>query len=268
MRITTRLFLPILLLSLSHDAVAQSSGMFGPRNLGQSLRPGVSQFDSGLQISPGGSFIGSGRPTGQNDFARPWRQVPQPPIYVPNTYAVLPDGRLVGIVPGQNVSSETESPVANSSQMSSQRAVALETMAQSEASASQPFSMDEGFLGQDASFASSAAALTPSGATPNNLNFRPRRPVQYGFPATTPSGEFRGYLPRVSERMTRLARDHGIQVSSAIRVSVVNGTAIIRGTVGSPGDRSLIANMVAMEPGIGRVSNQMTVVSEQTAPAK
>ena len=59
-----------------------------------------------------------------------------------------------------------------------------------------------------------------------------------------------------------------MQVSSPIRVSVVNGTAILRGVVGSPHERTLIANMARLEPGIERISNQLTVASEGLAPAK
>ena len=77
-----------------------------------------------------------------------------------------------------------------------------------------------------------------------------------------------GYLPLLSERLTRTARDHGMQVASPIRVWVVDGTAILRGVVGSPHDRSLIANMARLEPGIERISNQLDVASEGMAPAK
>ena len=57
----------------SRDALAQSGGMFGPRVLGNTVRPGVSQFDGGLQLAPSGAFVGAGRPNGANMFARPWR---------------------------------------------------------------------------------------------------------------------------------------------------------------------------------------------------
>ena len=52
MRFATWMFLPILFLSLSCEALAQTNGLFGPRVLGSPIRPGASQFDDSLQRGP------------------------------------------------------------------------------------------------------------------------------------------------------------------------------------------------------------------------
>ena len=73
MRAVALIFPSILLFSLSGEASAQSGGLFGPRDLGTPIRPGVSQFDDGLQLAPSGAFVGTGRPKGGNLFAKIWQ---------------------------------------------------------------------------------------------------------------------------------------------------------------------------------------------------
>jgi hypothetical protein len=299
MRAVALIFWPILLCSLSGEAPAQSGGLFGPRDLGNPIRPGVSQFDDGLQLAPSGAFVGAGRPKGGNLFARPWQPASAAPVYVPFPYATLPNGQVVVIPPGEIVPGAVAAPAA----ALLQPAVAAETIGQPEAPP--PPQSPAGYvpMGQPAPVPSFAVPPGPAGgAPPNNLPPQPVAPsvlhatgvesgsnppvVSYRAVSTISSvslgepgpfvdpaslvnpGLSNGYLPLLSERLTRIARDHGMQVPSPIRVWVVDGTAILRGVVGSPHDRSLIANMARLEPGIERISNQLDVASEGMSPAK
>jgi len=72
-------------------------------------------------------------------------------------------------------------------------------------------------------------------------------------------------LPEVSARVTRLARAGGVYTPSGITVSLGNGFAVVQGTVGAAGDRALISNLVALEPGIWQVDNQLTVLGGMPA---
>ena len=103
MRAVALIFPSILLFSLSGEASAQSGGLFGPRDLGTPIRPGVSQFDDGLQLAPSGAFVGTGRPKGGNLFAKIWQPASAAPVYVPFPYATLPNGQVVVIPPGEIV---------------------------------------------------------------------------------------------------------------------------------------------------------------------
>jgi hypothetical protein len=65
----------------------------------------------------------------------------------------------------------------------------------------------------------------------------------------------------LSERITRIARAGGVQTPAGISVYLGNGSAVLRGAVGTPYDRQLVANLVRLEPRVWRVENQLTVQS-------
>lgn len=241
----------LVLVALSANALGQTGGMFGPRVLGAPLQPGVSQFGGGLQISPNGTFVGTGRTNGANQFATPWRRSTAPLPYISTGYAVLPNGQLTAITPDGNLAAVAAVPAPTPLQP----AVPIETTVPPEVSV----------VGPPAPALSPAVSPNPvGGATADTPAPQPARQLVTG--ATTAQSELNGYLPRVSERLTRIARSHGIRVASPIRVSVVNGTAILRGVVGSPHGSALIANLAGLEPGVERVSNQLTVASEAVVP--
>ena len=304
MRLATLVLLAILLLSFAGDALAQTSGMFGPRVVGSTIRPGVSQFDDGLQRAPSGAFLGTGRPAGQNMFVTPWRQPSEAPVYLPFAYGMLPNGQLAAIPPNLIVPATgavgpalTPPDSAVAPDMIGQPG-APSMMGQPEAL---PSEGPAGYAppGEPASMPSPAAAPTSSGGLgPNNVP----SPVAPSNPGATviPRGGVRvavdysallglsresegqlpgslypagarfddGYLPGLSERLTQTARDHGMQVSAPIRVSMLNGTAIVYGTVGTSHDRLLIANMVLLEPGINQLSNRLSVAPGEVPAAK
>jgi hypothetical protein len=241
----------ILLSAFSGEALAQSGGMFGPRVTGGSLQPGrSSQFNNGLQTAPSGTFVGAGRASGPNMFATPWRQAnPWPTLYSAPVYTILPNGQTAIVVPGEMSPPGAPTPAT----------VTLPTTAQAEAAA-QPQA-----VGQGPAAAAPAEGAMPASGESTYVAPLPRAAQLVSAPMVT-AGEGYGYLPGVSARLTHIARDHGIAAPSGIRVSLVNGTAILRGEVGTPHDRSLIANLAGLEPGIWQISNQLTVAS-QAPPA-
>lgn len=78
------LTIPSPLCGQGYNRTRQTPGLFGPRSLGQPLKPRPSQFDGGVQRGPSGSFAGVNRPSG-NMFEVPWRhnQDISPLIYAP-----------------------------------------------------------------------------------------------------------------------------------------------------------------------------------------
>jgi len=269
MRFATLMFLSILFLSLSCDALAQTSGLFGPRVLGSPIRPGASQFDDSLQRGPSGTFLGTGRPAGQNMFTTPWLTPSESPVYLPFAYGMLPNGQLAAIPPNMITPNGAVLPVAPQPET----AVAAEMTGPAEAPLPQEGPAGYPLPGPPALMPASPAAPTSSGVPASNNNNVPPPPTapSSGAGTATGSGATRlavdyttllgwsgesaapvslagaraesVYLPGLSERLTQIARDHGMQVSGPIRVSLVNGTAIVHGAVGTAHDRALIANM-------------------------
>jgi hypothetical protein len=215
----------ILLAAFSGDAMAQSGGMFGPRvqGAGGTLQPGrSSQFNNGLQTAPGGSFTGVGRPSGPGMFATPGWQA----------YPSL----TIYSVPAP----------ANGS---------LPTTVQPPAPAQPPAA------GQGPAAGAPAEGATPANGEPADAAPSPPA-LQLATASAATAAEADGYLPGLSARLTHLARDRGIVAPSGIRVSLVNGTAILRGEVGTPHDRALIVSLAGLQPGIGRISNELTVAPQ------
>jgi hypothetical protein len=67
--------------------------------------------------------------------------------------------------------------------------------------------------------------------------------------------------PDVSARITRLAQVGGVRTPSGVQVCVQGNTATIRGAVATPYQRSLVGDLVGLEPGVWHVDNQVIVVA-------
>jgi hypothetical protein len=264
---------------------APSQGLFGPRTLGQTLKPRPSYFTNSLQRGPSGNFLSAGRPSG-NMFATPWRQTlvptpyvyePPPPLWAPPEAAAQPIGENV---PQQEMATPEGSPEDYFSPPAAPSTTA------------EPFAPEYGapVYGVPAygvptygvpGVPAPALPAAPAGGAPEAtvpMSGMPAFP--YNMEATAPQAsapprptvrfvgrmtEDTGLMPAVSARLTSIARSHGVQITSPIKVNVVNGTAVLRGTVGTEQDRSLIGNVARLEPGIWRIENRLTVVSEMTA---
>ena len=84
----------------------------------------------------------------------------------------------------------------------------------------------------------------------------PRLQIAFEIPAAAES---------VSSELTqRLQATDRIQRMGSIKVSVVDRTAILRGTVASERDRRLAQMLVLFEPGISNIRNELTVRSSST----
>ncbi|NUQ63440.1 MAG: BON domain-containing protein [Pirellulales bacterium] len=68
---------------------------------------------------------------------------------------------------------------------------------------------------------------------------------------------------------TRLQHSKRLALPQSVQVEVQDGTATLVGTAASQHDRQLIEQMLALEPGIRRVDNRLTVnpVAPPSSPA-
>ena len=94
----------------------------------------------------------------------------------------------------------------------------------------------------------------------------PQRSLEWSV-AGTPRGDATAakdsFLPSpdVSARITRLAQVGGVRTPSGVQVCVQGSTATVRGVVATPYQRSLVGNLVGLEPGVWHVDNQVIVVA-------
>ena len=221
-------------------------GLFGDRALGRSLQPAASRFGGGIQFGPSGNLVGVGRADGSNMFLTPWRRVEPAPLTV--NWGAPP---YIFAVPGpQPVVAPQEQPA--------------------QAPSDQPLPPDQSTPGPPASdiwFRSpspSSESTTP--VPPGSAgSYGPRKSPGWSV-AGAPGGDSAGAKgpfvpsPDVSARITRLARAAGMGSPSGMQVSVQGGIATVRGAVATPYQRSLVGNLVGLEPGIWYVDNRVIVV--------
>jgi hypothetical protein len=268
-----------VLLALSADLRAQSYGMFGPRVMGNTLQPPASQFGGGLQFTPYGALVGPGRanranlPNGGNMFATPWRRPYEPPMtfvpapYTPSAYAVLPTGQLPAGVPAEvpiapNAPQTVPTEIVPAVPAESELPPPTEAMPAAGATPEGQFPAGNVPMGQPgATGVQVQPTMAPTGGAATSMA-PPQRPAfQFVTAPGAATSESYGYLPTVSAHLTQIARDHGIAVPSGIQVYMSNGTAILRGSVISPHEQQLVANLAGLEPGIWRVASELTVAS-------
>lgn len=91
------------------------------------------------------------------------------------------------------------------------------------------------------------------------------RPGQGGAPAVRPTLSVGfAYVPTVSPQIGQTARSFlqripGFNGNSSIRASIKESVVVLEGTVATKHESMLAAQMVAMEPGVLRVDNRLTV---------
>jgi len=243
---------PSLLFGQTGGVYPPPRGLFGERPLGQTLKPGVSQYVTGLKNGPSGDFLGTGRLGGGNMFSTPWRRVvePAPFIYEP----VLPAQPAVQaqlVPPAQTPTPE-----------------AAATQATMPTTGGQPAGgMPEAQAGPGGTEGNQSGAAGESGQ-PSTAGIRAVRylgpesgPADVAGSAALRAAYYRP-APEISARLTRIARARGMRTPTGITVSVGDGTAVLRGVVGAPYDRTVLANLARLEPGIWRIDNQLAVQSQ------
>jgi hypothetical protein len=285
----------ICLLAFPADVLAQSRGMFGPRTLGTSLQPPRSGQYGGVQLSPGGSFQGAGPYRGNGMFTTPWQRYSEPyttsiaSAASPSGFTILQSNRLppgasaeAPLTPGgyqtfvlpapSTVSFPQQAPTFPEATMLPEmapqqqpEAVAPTQLEAGNQPAGQPAGNNQPAAGQPATTGAAAQpaqppapAAMPTGGAASYLPAQ-RPAFRYASALVTGASDAGGYLPQISERLMQIARDRGMQIPEGIQVYLIDGTAVLRGVVQSPHDQVLLGNMAALEPGIWRVSNQLTV---------
>jgi osmotically-inducible protein OsmY len=68
---------------------------------------------------------------------------------------------------------------------------------------------------------------------------------------------------RLAERLRGVLRD---RLRSRLAVSIEHETAILRGVVASPYDRTLAGHLARFEPGVRNVKNELTVAPASASP--
>jgi hypothetical protein len=107
----------------------------------------------------------------------------------------------------------------------------------------------------------------PPAATPApDIWFRsPRGPAA----ASPPEASNGAWLsPSLSTRIAQLAQAGGVPTSSDLQVCIQGSTAVVRGAVATPYQRSVVGNLLALEPGVWHVDNQVIVTSPGSAVAR
>ena len=224
-----------------------SRGLFGDRSLGRPVQPGTSGFGGGIQRGPSGDLLGLGR----GMFPTPWRRV---------------EGAGLPIVWG--------TPPYTFYPVSGPQPVVAPREQPAQAPAEQPPPPQQSTPGPDIWFrqtSPSSETSPPSETTPpvppgSNGFYGPQKSLGWSMAGTAGSdstGAQNSFVPSpaISARITRLAQAGGVPTSSGVQVCVQGNTAIVRGAVATPYQRSLVGNLVGLEPGVWHVDNQVTVVA-------
>jgi len=210
-------------------------GLFGDRTLGHALRPATSRFGGGIQRGPNGEFLGLGRADGSSMFRASRRQGEPSPLLV----------------------SRGTPPYAPA-------AFGSRSMAAPQERREQPLTTQQSTGRRPVWFRSPSPpseTTTPSGSA---RLYVPRKSPGWsvaGAPESDSTGAKGPFLPSpdVSARITRLARVGGVRTSSGMQVCLHGSTATVRGTVATSYQRSLVGNLVGLEPGVYHVNNLVVV---------
>jgi len=243
---------PSVLFAQADGVYPPSRGLFGARTFGQPLKPGGSQYVTGLKNGPSGDFLGTGRLGGGNMFSAPWRRVvePAPFFYEP-------------VLPAQPAVQSQLTPPAQTPTPES-----MATQATMPTTGGQPNGGVPGAQPGPGGTDGNQSGATGEPGQPNAAGIIGVRYVGPQLGANFAAGsEALGAAhyrpaPEMSARLSRIARARGIRTPAEITVAIGNGTAVLRGVVGTPYDRAVLANLARLEPGIWRIDNQMTVESQ------
>jgi hypothetical protein len=215
-------------------------------NTGQALDPGASRFEGGIRRGPSGNFLGVGRTDGNNMFPTPWR--PVEPVLLLVTCGI--PGYTFAVLGPDLVIAPQEQPGP----------------APSEPPPLSPWSTP-GPPPSDIWFRSPVPSETTTPVIPGSAgSYGPRKSPGWnvagvpGGDSTVAKDPFKP-SPGISARISRLAQAGGVQTLSGVQVDVRDTTATVRGAVATPYQRSLVGNLVSMEPGVWHVDNQVIVVA-------
>ncbi len=196
-------------------------------SLGRSFVPPPSGFGGGIQTGPSGNFLYLGRPDGAVDFGTPWRR-PQVEA-VPLLVAPSAIGRLQQLSPLPDW------------------AAAPGVAAGIPAGGMLAPAASLGAIAQRASAPAGQNLGMPPGIELPGAGVRGTGRLAAGAPLVR--------SPRLSELLTRIAQQRGMPVAGrGIDVYMSNNVAVVEGGVRTAADRALLANVLSLEPGVGRVA--------------
>ena len=224
-------------------------GTFGYRVLGQSLETAPSTFGGGIQTNAAGAFLFIGRPNGADSFTMPWRPpyrsfADQPIAAIPASQLSLPPQQPVGGVQG------TSSP-----------ATALTPATQVGPPAQTPRpgynapvpSPEQGDGATPGAAAGAAWNYTLAGSANRATATRPEPYVR---------------SPELSDRLTRIARFRGMLAGSGVDVYLSGDVALVQGLVRTAANRTVLGNVLGLEPDVSRIDNRLAVQGYRSRPSK
>lgn len=293
----------IAVLGLQGESQAQwregsRRGLFGERELGKPLQPRPSRFGSGLERGPSGNFLGRSTADRGTTFQSRSQPEPVPPIYLPpEAYDLEPD-----MVPGYLEEQARRMAAAYQQQQRQLQQLYERQRPQQQAQPSvspavptRPDRYQPPVMPTQPGFPQPQPGVP--GPTRQELQTSPDRwfrgaptPAQPGqqVPGTNPAASPQRYAPTSSlgpagalgpsgiagqtglnrssttTLGTRITQTLGARVRTPISATVQGDTVTLQGAVATAADRVLAERMAAMEPGVRRIDNRLTV---ETVPA-
>jgi len=218
--------------------INQVYGTFGSRTFGQPLTPGPNTFGGGSSTGAGGSILSLRQGGGYTPFANSWRQSDTGALAQAVGAASAAQASLNAAVAPQSPASNNNFPVLPTSPEFAPQSFAGANLEEGLSALAQG-------IGLNANIAPAVAftAAVPGAGT--NAPASAARPQPY-----TRSAE-------LSALLTRIARSKGILSSQGIDVYMSNNVARLQGTVRSPADCVLLANVLALEPEVRQIDNRL-----------
>jgi hypothetical protein len=235
--------------------VSYQAGLFGYRTYGQNLTPPRSMFLGGLPTTAIQRFPTTSQSSVGNDFSSPWRQSYQSAIdptylvWMPSSSAIQP--QLLGVnslVSQMAISSQQPGGVAPAATAAGTQPPAVR--AGLTAASPLPGSNTSVLSATQAKGVAFDAAVGPTwnyaagSLAKGAVSFRAQSSVR---------------SPELSARLTRIARARGMLAGPGINVYLNGDVAVVQGTVRSTADRTLLCNVLGLEPNISRVDDRLVV---------
>ena len=297
MRVQAEMLIAVLIafLCLQTESSAQ---MFGPRELGKPLKPRASRFGSGLERGPSGSFLGRSTADRGTTFQSRSRPEPTPQSWLPpEAYDLEPE-----MVPGYLDERARRMAAAYQAQQRQLEQLYARQRPQQPVQAAMPPAMptrpdryqppamptQPGFPQPQPRVPGPAQQTLPN--SPDRWFRGAPMPTQSGrqAPLANPAATPQRYAPvpglgpvgtlgptgvagqaglnrsNPATLGARITQTLGARVRGPISATIQGDAVILQGSVATAADRVLAERMAAMEPGVRRIDNRLSV---EVAPA-
>lgn len=286
----------VAVLGLPTESPAQSQrGLFGERELGKPLKPGVSRFRGGLERGPSGNFLGRStadrgttfQPRSRSEPTSPWLLPPEGPDMVPSY--VDEQARRMAAAYEYQQQQLRQLYQRQRPQQPIQPTFPPVMPERPDRYLPPPMPVQPGFP-QPQPRVPGPEQQSPLQNSPDRWFRGAPAQTQPGAmaPTTNPSGSSQRYVPMPglgpvgslgpsgvagqaglnrSNPATlgpRITQTLGARVLAPISATIQGDTVILQGTVATAADRQLADRMAAMEPGVRRIDNRINV---EVAPA-